>query len=95
MMILDRKIVFFSFLLVLVLGSLAVPVIAQDGITIRVWRHQDDGFNTGDDALAEAYMEANPDVTITFETFAYDVYIQTLQTAQQSGYSPVLLHIRY
>lgn len=82
-MVSDRKIVVFSLLLLLLLSGLVVT--AQDSITIRVWRHQDDGFNTGDDALAAAYMEANPGVTITFETFAYDTYIQTLQTAMPAG----------
>jgi multiple sugar transport system substrate-binding protein len=85
MMISDRKIVTFSFLLILILGVLAVPVTAQDGITLRVWRHQDDGFNTGDDAPATAYIEANPGVRITFESFDYPMYIQTLQTALPAG----------
>ena len=50
-------------------------------VTIRVWTHQNDSFNAGYEALASKYMEANPNVEITFETFDYDTYIQTLQTA--------------
>ncbi len=54
-------------------------------VELRVWTHQDDAFNDGLDALAEAYMAENPDVSITFETFDYDTYIQTLQTALPAG----------
>ena len=36
-------------------------------------------------ALADEYIEANPDVEIEFETFDYDTYIQTLQTALPAG----------
>ncbi|MBN2499139.1 MAG: extracellular solute-binding protein [Anaerolineales bacterium] len=58
---------------------------AEDAVTVRVWTHQNDAFNAGLEALAESYMEANPDVAITFETFDYDTYIQTLQTALPAG----------
>ena len=54
-------------------------------VELRVWTHQADAFNDGLDALAEAYMAENPDVSITFETFDYDTYIQTLQTALPAG----------
>jgi len=50
-------------------------------VTIRVWTHQNDSFNAGYEALANKYMEAHSDVEIVFETFDYDTYIQTLQTA--------------
>jgi len=53
--------------------------------TVRVWTHQNNAFNDGLQALAEAYMAENPDVTIEFETFDYDTYIQTLQTALPAG----------
>jgi multiple sugar transport system substrate-binding protein len=49
--------------------------------SIRVWTHQNDAFNNGLQALADAYMAENPNVSIAFETFDYDTYIQTLQTA--------------
>ncbi|MBI9048929.1 MAG: extracellular solute-binding protein [Anaerolineaceae bacterium] len=52
-----------------------------DVTTVRVWTHQNDSFNAGYDALAQSYMEEHPDVEIVFETFDYDSYIQTLQTA--------------
>jgi len=50
-------------------------------VSIRVWTHQNDSFNAGYEALAAEYMGMYPDVDITFETFDYDTYIQTLQTA--------------
>jgi len=54
---------------------------AGEKVTIRVWTHQNDSFNAGYEALAEKYMGIHPDVEIVFETFDYDTYIQTLQTA--------------
>ena len=54
-------------------------------VTLRVWTHQNDAFNEGYENLAEAYMAEHPNVTITFETFDYDTYIQTLQTALPAG----------
>ncbi len=83
-MISGRKVILLSLLLILVLGSLVVPAIAQDGITIRVWRHVDAGSNDGDDALAAAYIEANP-VVISFESFDYPTYSQILQTELVAG----------
>ncbi len=53
--------------------------------TIRVWTHQNEAFNNGLHALADSFMAENPGVTIEFETFAYNTYIQTLQTALPAG----------
>ncbi len=51
-------------------------------VELRAWTHQADVLNDGLDALAEAYMAENFDVSITFETLKIaDTYIQTLQTA--------------
>ena len=58
---------------------------AGEEVTIRVWAHQNDAFNQGLEDLAEAYMTENPNVTINFEVFDYDTYIQTLQTAMPAG----------
>ncbi|MEA3441839.1 MAG: extracellular solute-binding protein [Chloroflexota bacterium] len=58
---------------------------AAEEVTIRVWTHQNDAFNEGLENLAEAYTAENPNVTINFETFDYDTYIQTLQTALPAG----------
>jgi multiple sugar transport system substrate-binding protein len=54
---------------------------AGEKVTLRVWTHQNNSFNAGYEALAAEYMEKNPNVKIVFETFDYDTYIQTLQTA--------------
>ncbi len=56
-----------------------------DDVTVRLWTHQNDAFNNGYQSLAEAYMAANPNVTIELETFDYDTYIQTLQTSLPAG----------
>src|SRR5512134_1881799 len=59
----------------------ATDVPAGEKVTIRVWTHQNDSFNAGYEALAAEYMGMHPNVEIVFETFDYDTYIQTLQTA--------------
>lgn len=56
-----------------------------DAVTVRLWTHQNDAFNSGYQSLADAYMAANPNVTIELETFDYDTYIQTLQTSLPAG----------
>ena len=70
-------------------GSPAAPAggdaAAEDAVELRVWTHQNDAFNDGLEVLADAYMAENPDVAISFETFDYDTYIQTLQTALPAG----------
>lgn len=53
--------------------------------TVRVWTHQNGAFNDGLKALADGFMAENSGVTIEFETFDYDTYIQTLQTALPAG----------
>jgi len=54
-------------------------------VSLRFWSHQSPAFNAGYDALIEKYEAANPNVDITQETFEYDLYIQTLQTAMPAG----------
>lgn len=61
------------------------PAGDEEGVTFRVWTHQNDAFNEGLEDLADAYMATNPGVSISFETFDYDTYIQTLQTALPAG----------
>ena len=57
------------------------PIGGGEPVTIRVWTHQNDSFNAGYEALTEKYKQAHTNVEIVFETFDYDTYIQTLQTA--------------
>jgi multiple sugar transport system substrate-binding protein len=54
-------------------------------VTLRIWTHQNRSFNRGLKDLAAAYNAEHPEVTIEFETFPYDTYIQTLQTALPAG----------
>jgi multiple sugar transport system substrate-binding protein len=58
---------------------------AAPGGTITVWTHVNRSFNKAYEKLADVYMAENADVTIKFETFEYDQYIQTLQTALPAG----------
>jgi len=68
------------------IAEIAGPTAAEEvppaeKVQIRMWTHQNDSFNAGYQALAEEYTLAHPNVEILFETFDYDTYIQTLQTA--------------
>lgn len=76
-----KKIILLILILVFSLGVVS----AQDEVTLRLWAHQEGAFNSGTQALIDAYMAENPNVTITMETFEYDLYIQTLQTALPAG----------
>ncbi len=58
---------------------------SEEPVTIRFWSHQNNAFNEGYHALAEKYMAEHPNVTIKFESFDYDTYIQTLQTSLPAG----------
>ena len=58
---------------------------SAEAVTVRIWTHQNDAFNDGLHAIGDAYMAENPNVTLEFETFNYDTYIQTLQTALPAG----------
>ena len=53
--------------------------------SVTVWTHTNKSFNKAYQTLADSYMAENPDVSITFETFDYDTYIQTLQTSLPAG----------
>jgi multiple sugar transport system substrate-binding protein len=58
---------------------------AGEKVTIRIWTHQNESFNAGYQALMDEYMAEHPDVELTLESFDYDTYIQTLQTALPAG----------
>jgi multiple sugar transport system substrate-binding protein len=57
----------------------------DEKVSLRLWTHQNNAFNAGYEALIDKYQEKNPNVEITLETFEYDLYIQTLQTAMPAG----------
>lgn len=58
---------------------------ASPGGSITVWTHTNRSFNKAYQQLADSYMAANPGTSITIEDFAYDSYIQTLQTSLPAG----------
>lgn len=61
--------------------------------TVKVWTHTNKSFNKAYQELADSYMDEHPDVTIEFETFEYDSYIQTLQTAIPAGNEADILQL--
>ena len=95
----NKKIWLFSILLTLIIllvacgggddaadsGTASGGEDSGEAVTVRVWTHQNGAFNDGLKELATAYSADNPNVTIEFETFDYDTYIQTLQTALPAG----------
>ena len=81
-----HKLFIFLLLTALILsacGGGATPAEETVGepITLRLWTHQNDAFNEGYQTLIDAYTADHPNVNIELETFDYDTYIQTLQTA--------------
>jgi len=67
---------------------------AGDGpVTLTMWAHRSKSFNQALLDTAAAYEAQHPNVTIKLETFAYDDYIQTLQTALPAGNEADILHM--
>jgi ABC-type glycerol-3-phosphate transport system substrate-binding protein len=62
-------------------------------VTLRMWAHRSKSFNQALRDAARAYEAQHQDVTIELETFAYDDYIQTLQTALPAGNQADILHM--
>ncbi len=58
---------------------------SAEKIELRVWGHQAPAFNAADQAMFDAFMKENPNVTIKYETFPWDVFIQTIQTSLPAG----------
>ncbi len=54
-------------------------------IVIRVWGHQNNSFNQAHQDIINKFMEENPNVEVKFETFPWDVFIQTIQTSLPAG----------
>lgn len=54
-------------------------------IVIRVWGHQSTSFNEATQKAIDTFMAANPDVEVKYETFPWDVFIQTIQTSIPAG----------
>ncbi len=54
---------------------------AEEAITLRMWSHQNPSFVAANEATIAKFQEANPTVTIAYENFPYDQFIQTIQTS--------------
>ena len=61
-----------------------VPV-SGEKVEIRFWGHQAPAFNEANQAKFDEFMAQNPNVTIKYETFPWDVFIQTIQTSLPAG----------
>lgn len=59
--------------------------VGSEKITLRLWSHSGSGFQAANDALIAKFMELNPNIEVKYETFEYDLYIQTLQTSMSAG----------
>jgi multiple sugar transport system substrate-binding protein len=62
-------------------------------VSLTIWAHRSKSFNQALRDAARAYEVEHPNVTIELETFAYDDYIQTLQTALPAGNAADILHM--
>lgn len=56
-----------------------------EAVELRVWGHQSPSFNSAYQPIIDSYMAENPNVTVKYETFPWDVFIQTLQTSLPAG----------
>lgn len=75
-------------LLLAACGGGAAPAATEapaEKVEIRVWGHQAPAFNEADQKMFDDFMAANPNVTIKYETFPWDVFIQTIQTSLPAG----------
>jgi len=57
----------------------------EEQIELTMWTHQNQSFIAANEMIIERFEELHPNVTITIESFPYDVFIQTLQTAMPAG----------
>lgn len=58
---------------------------STEKVEIRFWGHQAPAFNEANQAKFKEFMAQNPNVTIKYETFPWDVFIQTIQTSLPAG----------
>jgi multiple sugar transport system substrate-binding protein len=57
----------------------------EGAVELRVWGHQAPAFNAANQKMFEDFQAQNPGVTIKYETFPWDVFIQTIQTSLPAG----------
>ena len=63
------------------------PTAAPSGakVTLKLWSHNDPGFQKANEDLVAKFMAENPNIEIKYENFPYDSYLQTLETAMVAG----------
>jgi multiple sugar transport system substrate-binding protein len=57
------------------------PAPAAGNAALRFWSHNNPAFVKTNETLVKKYQEANPNVTVKYENFPYDEFIQTIQTS--------------
>jgi multiple sugar transport system substrate-binding protein len=62
-------------------------------VVLRMWVHTNNAFIAGYEALITAYEAAHPNVDIQLESFDYELYLQTLQTAMPAGEEADILQL--
>lgn len=65
--------------------SAEVKSSSGEKITLKLWSHQNEAFNSANQEVLDKFMAQNPNIEVKYETFAYDDYITTLQTAMSAG----------
>jgi len=81
----NKRIPFLLSLLVVASMLLTACGAPAGPVEIRVWGHQAPAFNKADQAMFDEFMKQNQNVTIKYETFPWDVFIQTIQTSLPAG----------
>ena len=85
-----RKLTLLSLVLLLV-GSVSVPVFAQDPIIIDFWIPAGRGRDEGTAAVVEAFEAANPNIQVEVTAIPFGEFLNTLQVAL-AGNNPRMLH---
>ena len=81
-----------AFLISLTAGPLLGDVQAQEPVELRVWDQFTDPTESDNaDAIYAAFMEQNPNITITREVFATEQMRDVVNTAISSGTGPDLI----
>ena len=58
---------------------------AGEKITLKMWSHQNTAFIQANEALIAKFEAQHPNVDVTYESFEYDLFIDTLQTSMVAG----------
>jgi multiple sugar transport system substrate-binding protein len=61
------------------------PPAEEEKIELTFWMHQNPAFIEGNEELIRRFEEEHPNVDIKLESFEYDLFLQTLQTAMPAG----------